>query len=80
LLHLAVTLYHYHRRRSNKDSEVEVFRTFTSKAFASAISDALYSYDQKLVKQFQTKIDASEPLGSTHFFLFEDKELYFKAL
>ncbi|KAJ7752405.1 hypothetical protein B0H14DRAFT_2635782 [Mycena olivaceomarginata] len=73
LLHLAVTLYHYHRRRSNKDSEVEVFRTFT-------ISDALYSYDQKLVKQFQTKIDASEPLGSTHFFLFEDKELYFKAL
>ncbi|KAJ7757839.1 hypothetical protein B0H14DRAFT_2634843 [Mycena olivaceomarginata] len=80
LLHLAVTLYHYHRRRSNKDSEVEVFRTFTSKAFASAISDALYSYDQKLVKQFQTKIDAPEPLGSTHFFLFEDKELYFKAL
>ncbi|KAJ7310842.1 hypothetical protein DFH08DRAFT_898477, partial [Mycena albidolilacea] len=77
---VAVTLYHYHRRRSNKDSEVEVFRTFTSKAFASAISDALYSYDQKLVKQFQTKIDASEPLGSTHFFLFEDKELYFKAL
>ncbi|KAJ6464470.1 hypothetical protein C8R45DRAFT_1174608 [Mycena sanguinolenta] len=79
LLHLAVTLYRYHRRQSTKDSEVEIFRTFKSKAFASAISEALYGYDCQLAKKFKLEIKSPEPLESPRFFLFEDKELQLEA-
>jgi hypothetical protein len=79
LLHLSLALYHYHRRQSAKDHEIEIFQTFTSKVFASAISDALRLYDPKASKQFQKDIDASESLGSTNFFLFENQEMYIEA-
>ncbi|KAJ7843517.1 hypothetical protein B0H14DRAFT_2585657 [Mycena olivaceomarginata] len=79
LLHLSLALYHYHRRQSAKDHEIEIFQTFTSKVFASAISDALRRYDPKASKQFQKDIDASESLGSTNFFLFENQEMYIEA-
>ncbi|KAJ7237553.1 hypothetical protein B0H12DRAFT_1138723, partial [Mycena haematopus] len=75
LLHLATTLYQYHHRHSDKNRDVEVFRHFTSKAFASSLSRALGGYSDIVLKQFRSNIQPSKPWNDTNFFKLDGSEL-----
>ncbi|KAJ6553301.1 hypothetical protein B0H19DRAFT_1072764 [Mycena capillaripes] len=81
LLHLAITLSKYHQQQRARDPDVEVFQSFTEKAFPQKLCAVLAGYDLDLVSQFKSKTEstwASE--DTTKFFLFDGSELHFRPL
>ncbi|KAJ6523371.1 hypothetical protein B0H19DRAFT_1085773 [Mycena capillaripes] len=81
LLHLAITLSKYHQQQRARDPDVEVFQSFTEKAFTQKLCAVLAGYDCDLVSQFKSKTEstwASE--DTTKFFLFDGRELHLRPL
>ncbi|KAJ6556065.1 hypothetical protein B0H19DRAFT_1071202 [Mycena capillaripes] len=80
-LHLAITLSKYHQQQRARDPDVEVFQSFTEKAFPQKLCAVLAGYDLDLVSQFKSKTESTwVSEDTTKFFLFDGSELHFRPL